>query len=71
MVTSAEKLKAFIDKAEKELEKYEREGKKSFNALKGKAKHKKNEAEEFIKKNPLLVVGGAVVLGYILGRIKK
>jgi ElaB/YqjD/DUF883 family membrane-anchored ribosome-binding protein len=63
----AKELRDFIKRAEEQLEGLEDKGKHAFSEI----REREESFEDFVKKNPLLAVGGALVVGYALGRMLK
>lgn len=64
---AAKKLKSFIRQAQEELERLEEKGKGAWEEV----KEQEESFEGFVKKNPLIAVGGALLLGYALGSLLK
>lgn len=64
---AAKELQSFLKRAQEELDKLEDQGKGTFEGVTG----RKESAQEFVRKHPLLSAGGALVVGYFLGRLFK
>ena len=64
---TAKELRSFLKKAQEELGKFQDDNKDVWEE----AVDHKESTQEFIRKHPLLAVGGAVVAGYFLGRLLK
>lgn len=63
----AKKLREFISKAQEQLEEFEQEAQDAYEDV----RDNKGSVEEYIRKNPLVVIGGAFVIGYVLGRFHR
>lgn len=63
----ATKKRKDAEKANILLDQAHLKGKRIANNLAGKAK----DVEDWIKNNPLLAIGGAFALGYLIGRMRR
>lgn len=68
---SAKQLREFIAQAQEELENLTEQGKEKVDKTKDTYADQLQSIDEFIRDNPYLVVGGALLLGYFVGRITK
>ncbi len=68
---SARQLREFIAQAQEELNNLQEHGKEKLGKVREDYGDQLQSIDDFIRDNPYLAIGGALLLGYFVGRITK